>query len=106
MVFNMRLILIYADLHFVPVGSDSRGEDAAFYVLDMNQPSLPTHFYPVLVSVSVLMALSTVFHSIDCPDNSRFSHSYSSGLNSALLVASTVYLFMKVSLSPDIIRCS
>ena len=29
----------------------------------------------------------------------------SSGLNSALLVLSTIYLFMKVSLSPDIIIC-
>ena len=32
-------------------------------------------FYSVLVSVSVFMALSTVFHSIDSPDNSPFSHS-------------------------------
>ena len=29
----------------------------------------------------------------------------SSGLNSALLVLSTIYLFMKASLSPDIILC-
>ena len=29
----------------------------------------------------------------------------SSGLNSALLVLSTIYLFMKVSLSPDVILC-
>ena len=41
---------------------------------DRNQPS--TTFYSVLVSVSVFMALSTVFHSINCPDNSLFlSHS-------------------------------
>ena len=39
------------------------------YVFDINQPSLPTPFYSVLVSVSVFMALSTVFHSISSPDN-------------------------------------
>ena len=36
-----------------------------FYV---NQPSLPTPFYSVLVSVSVFMALSTIFHSMNSPD--------------------------------------
>ena len=39
----------------------------------------------VLVSVSVFMALSTVFHSMNSPDNS-------SGPNSALLLLSTIYL--------------
>ena len=46
-----------------------------FYVFDINQPSLPTPIYSVLVSVSVFMALSTVFHSINSPDNSPLSHS-------------------------------
>ena len=32
-------------------------------------------FYSVLVSISVFMALSTVFHSINSPDNSPFFHS-------------------------------
>ena len=42
--------------------------------LDINQPSsIP--IYSVLVSVSVFMALSTVFHSIHPPDNSPLSHS-------------------------------
>ena len=61
----------------VPAGSPSRGGDATGYVLDVNQPSLPTlFFYSVLVPVSVLMALSTVFHSINSPDNSTpLSHS-------------------------------
>ena len=40
-----------------------------------NQPSVPTPFYFVLVSVSVFMALSTVFHSINSSDNSPLSHS-------------------------------
>ena len=42
---------------------------------DINQPSLPTPFYSVLVSVSVFMALSTVFHSMNSLDNSPLSHS-------------------------------
>ena len=41
---------------------------------DINQPSLPT-LYSVLMSVSVFMALSPVFHSINSPDNSPLSHS-------------------------------
>ena len=45
------------------------------YVTDINQPSLPTPFYFVLVSVSVFMALSAVFHSINSPDNSPLPHS-------------------------------
>ena len=40
-----------------------------------NELSLPTPFYSVLVSISVFIALSTVFHSINSPDNSLFSHS-------------------------------
>ena len=47
-----------------------------FYVEDMNQPSLPNPFYSVLVSISVFMALSTVFHSINPPDNSPLLHSF------------------------------
>ena len=51
------------------------GWDVAAYVFTISQPSLPTPFYSVLVTVSVCMALSTVFHSITSPDNSAFSHS-------------------------------
>ena len=49
--------------------------DVAVCVFDIIQPSLPTPFYPVLVSISVFMALSTVFHSVNSPDNSPPSHS-------------------------------
>ena len=72
-LFSSRL----ADLSraLVPTGSPSRGGDVTVYVCDRNQPNLPTPFYSVLVSVSVFMALSTVFHSINSPDNSPFSHS-------------------------------
>ena len=45
------------------------------FMSDVNQPSLPTPFYSVLVSFSVFMALSTVFHSINSPEKSPFSHS-------------------------------
>ena len=62
-------------MHGVPAGSPSRGGDVAVYVFDINQPSLPTPFYPVLVSIFVFVALSTVFHSINSPDNSPFSDS-------------------------------
>ena len=44
-------------------------------VFDINQPSSLTPFYFTLVSGSVFMALSTVFHFINYPDNSLLSHS-------------------------------
>ena len=59
----------------VPVGSLSCGGDVAINVFDIDQPSLPTPFYSVLASISVFTALSTVFHSINSPDNSLFSYS-------------------------------
>ena len=59
----------------VPADSPLRGGGVAVYVFGINQPRLPTPFYSVLVSISVFMALSTVFHSIDSSDNSPLSHS-------------------------------
>ena len=64
----------------VPTGSPARGWDVAVCVFDINQPSLPTPFFffflhSVLVSFSVFIALSTVFHSLNAPDNSPLSHS-------------------------------
>ena len=67
--------LLPAYLLSVPMGSPSRDGDVAVYVFDMNQPSLPTLFYSVLVSISTSLALSTVFHSINSPNNSQLSHS-------------------------------
>ena len=46
----------------VPAGSPSPGGNVAVYVSDINQPSSPTPFYSVLVSISVFMAVSTVLH--------------------------------------------
>ena len=57
------------------MGSPSLDGDVASYVFNINQPSWPTPFYSVLVSISVFMALSTVFHSINSPDNSLLSRS-------------------------------
>ena len=79
-------------MYYYSVGSQSRVGDVVVYVFDTNQPSLPTPFYSVLVSVSVFMALSTVFHSIHSPDNSPLFHPVLSA-------------FMKASLSPEIILC-
>ena len=61
--------------YMVSASSPSRAGDFMVYVKDINQPSLPTPFYSLLVSISVFMALSTVFHSINSPDNSLLSHS-------------------------------
>ena len=58
----------------VPTSSPSRGGDVTVYVIEINQPSLPT-LGSVLVSVSVFMALSPEFRSINSPDNSPLSHS-------------------------------
>ena len=58
----------------VPAGSPSRGGDVAVYVFDTDQPSLPTPFYSVLVSISIFMALSTIFHSMNSLGNSPLSH--------------------------------
>ena len=54
----------------VPAGSPSRGGDVAVYFFDINQASLLTTFYSVLVSFGVFVTLSTVFYSINSPDSS------------------------------------
>ena len=76
-----------ASFPLVPGGSSSRGGDVAADVLDIIQPSLPAPFYSVLVSISVFMALSTVFYSLILL--------WLSGVNSALLIFSTIYVFME-----------
>ena len=90
----------------VPTGSPSRGGNVAVYVIDRNQPSLPTPFYSLLVSVSVFMTVSTALHSITSPKKSSLSHSVLLGL---LLpywsFQLSKCLSIKVFLSPDIIIC-
>ena len=58
----------------VLAGSPSRGGDVTVYVLDINQRCLPTLFI-LFVSVSVFITLSTVFHSINSPNNFQLYHS-------------------------------
>ena len=88
----------------VPAGLPSRGGEVVVYVFDINQQSLPTPVLEfVLVSISVFMALSTVFHPVNFFRQLSAFSLCSSGLSSALLVLSTIYLLMKVSVSPDII---
>ena len=76
-----------------------------FMSFDINQPSLPTPFYSVLVFISVYLALSTVFHSIISPNNSPLSHSVLPVLFLLYWSFQLHYLVMKVSLCPDIVLC-
>ena len=99
-IFGSRLVALTQ----VPAGSPSRGGDVAAYV-NIRQLSLPTPFYSVLVTVSVFVALSTVFHSINSPDTSPLSHSV---LPVSFLPYWSFQLyisFMKISLGSDIILC-
>ena len=96
-VVDVHWCLHCIDLLNVSSGSPSRGGDVAVYVFDINQPSLPTPFSSVVVSVSVFMALSTLFHFINFPPKLPACSLSSFGLISALLVLSTIHLFMKVS---------
>ena len=75
-----------------------------FMFFDINQLSLPTLFYSIHVSVSIFMALSTVFHSINPPDNSLLSHSILSLLFLPYWFCQ-LYILMKVFSCPDIIFC-
>ena len=63
-------------------GSPSRGGDIVVYIFDINKPSSTIlflffffSFVVVLVPVSVIMALSSAFHSINTSFHSRLSHS-------------------------------
>ena len=75
----------------VLTGSPSRGGDLTVYVPVINQPSLTTPAYSVVMSVSVFMAL------FNCVSFYKFSRQLSafslcsSGLISALLVLSTIH---------------
>ena len=88
----------------VPSGSPSHGGYVAVYVFDVNQQSLPTPFYSVLVSISVFMALSTVFHSINSPNNSPLFHSILPVLFLPYW-SFQLYVSVYVSFSSDVILC-
>ena len=90
--FHRTLWLMMMHQNIIPTGSLSCGGDVTVYVYDINQPSLPTPFYSALVSISVFMALSTVFRFINSPYNSPFS-------DSVLLVLSLPYWSFEVYVS-------
>ena len=95
----------------VPTGPPSRGGGVAVYVFDKQNKKLfkkkkslqPP--YSVLVSFSVFMALSTVFHSIYSLDNCPLSHFVLPVLFLPCWTFQLYIPFIKVSLSPDIILC-
>ena len=90
---------------YFPVGSPSRGGDVAAYILNINQLSQPT---PFLFCSFVCFCLYGSFNCISFHKFSRQLSAFllcSSGPTSVLLVLSTVYLFIKVSLSPDVTLC-
>ena len=88
----------------VPAGSP-RGGDVTVDAPDMNQPSLPPPFW---FCCCVCFCLYGPFN---CISFHKFSHQLSafslcsSGLISALLVLSTIHLFMKGSPNADVILC-
>ena len=94
-------MLCFFSINVVSTGSPSHGGDVAVYVFDISQPSLPTPFYSVLMSVSVFMALSTVFYAIISPETLRFLTLFFRSYL-CLIGPSTTYLFLKVSFSPDV----
>ena len=87
-------------------GLPTRGGEVVVYVnKDINQPELANSF---LVCSCVCFCLYGPFNSISFHKFSRQLCAFSLcsfGLNSALLALSTIYLFTKDSLSPDVILC-
>ena len=71
--FDHSIVLVPRGLTFT--WWECRGLCQRHNVKDINQPSFPAPVYSVLVFISVFMALSTVFHSINSSDNSPLSHS-------------------------------
>ena len=83
--------------YIVPAGSPSRGGDVKVCVLDINQPSLPTPF-------TLFFGLFLSSGPFTCISFHKFSRQFSvfslcsPSFISALLVLSTIYFFLKVSL--------
>ena len=88
----------------VPSGSPARGGDVTVCVKDINQPSLPTPFILFLYLFLLLWPFLLYFIPYILPTTLRFLTLFFWSY-SASLVHSTIYFFMKVSLSPDIILC-
>ena len=65
-------VSLCSHITLVPTDSFPHGGDVVVCVFDINQPSLPTLFHSILVSVSVFMALSNVFHLCILPTTRPF----------------------------------
>ena len=82
----------------VPAGPPSRGGDVKVCVLDINQPSLPTPF-------TLFLYLFLPYGPFTCISFHKFSRQLSvfslcsPSLISALMVLSSIYLFLKVFLN-------
>ena len=105
---------LWLNLH---IGSPSCGGEVAVNVFNKNKPNLSTPVYSVtnqacpLLFISVLVSISVLYGPFNCISLHNFSWQLSafslcsSSLISALLILSTIYLFKKVSFSPDILLC-
>ena len=78
-MMHMQLWIYVPPPHFLKTSLSPRAHRDVVgmlrFVFDINKPNLPTPFYFLLESASVIMAQSTVSHSINSPDNSPLSHS-------------------------------
>ena len=93
----------YSLLRWVPVGSPSRGGNVMVYVLDLNQPSLPTLYFCSCVCFCLYGPFTCIsFHKFS-RQLSAFSLCCSGPISALLLVLNYISLFIKVSLSPDTI---
>ena len=88
---------------FVPTGSPSRGGDTAVYVFWHKPTGITLPFLFCSYVCFCLYSNCIPFHEFS-RQHSDFSLC-SSGLISAFMVLWILYLFMKVSLSPDVILC-
>ena len=88
-----------------PAGSPSRGEDVTVYDLSKPTQTCPLIFVLFLCLCLSLWTFQLYFYSTKVTRQLYVFSPCSSSLVSALLVLSTVRLFMKVSLSPDVILC-
>ena len=89
--------------NLVPAGSPSRDGDVAVLRFWHKPPELAHSFFILLLCL--FLSFYGPFHCISFHKFSRQLSAFSlcsSGLISALLILSTKYLFMKVSLSPDV----
>ena len=79
--------------------NDNTCNDYTLSSMTKTSRACPLHFTLSLCPLLSLWPFSTVFHSINFPATLRFFSICSSGLISAVLVVSAIYLFVKVSLS-------